>query len=79
MTDTARVPRQARWRCAESPVVVTASRPEPDLNPYGPDLQEPSRTQLRLRTSSNISAGQVMIILCPRTEAYQLHTLAVSR
>ena len=43
---------------APAGVVVTASRPEPDLNPHGPDLQQSGRTQLRLRTANNISAGQ---------------------
>jgi hypothetical protein len=47
---------------------VTVSRSEPDLNPYGPDLRKRVASDSSNVRSYNVSAGQGMIMMCPRPD-----------
>jgi hypothetical protein len=51
------------WR---RPLLVTISRPGPDLNPHGPDLRKPVKLGPRWTLSHGISAGQALLAMCPR-------------
>ena len=45
---------------------VNVLRPVPDLNTHGPDLGKPVVLDSALVVSYNVSAGQLMIAMCPR-------------
>jgi hypothetical protein len=53
------------WR---RPLLVTISRPGPDLNPHGPDLRKPVQLGPCWTLSHGISAGQALLAMCPRTD-----------
>jgi hypothetical protein len=48
------------------PAAVTVSQSGSDLNPHSPDLRKPSAGDPAEVLANGISAGQAMIMMCPR-------------
>jgi hypothetical protein len=49
-------------------LAVTVSQSGPDSNPHGPDLQKRRMCDSAEVLANDISAGQAMIMMCPRPD-----------
>jgi hypothetical protein len=63
------------WR---RPLLVTISRPGPDLNPHGPDLRKPVQLGPCWTLSHGISAGQALLAMCPRPDTHLTYTINIA-